>query len=373
MIYLYLYSKRNVYRYGGRTLNITEVKKSATILKAICLWEEIREFAKKHLGEALTVALGTLLSFGDVFGIYPLGIAFACTFGTKYPLVFAGPLISSLFLENGGFCFASTVFSFFAMITMKRLGASEQVRILVSASASCVGVIGCGISPFVFSLLATPVIAIGFSGLLPGKKLVPAPLADWGFLSFGFAVSYSLIGFDLGLFSFAVIVGVFFSLEGGEKGGYLLGGLSGFLLGCVTDFNYGLPMAIGGFVCGAFVRKHRIMSVLLFLAFSDVGALFLCNGENALRYTLSSLWGVGLWLAVSDLFLDKKRNETPFALMTLSSDGKKQLSVAVGGIASMLSAISLTLISPKYIIIMQALFSAVSSSIAAITSSRSSS
>ncbi len=340
VIYLYLYSKRNIYRYGGRTLNITEVKKRTTTLRVICLLEEIREFAKKHCGEAVTVTLGAILSFGEFLGIYPFGIAFACTFGTKYPLAFAGPLVLSLVLENGGFCFASTVLAFLASFTMKRLGASEQARIFASAAASSVGVIGCGIFPFVFSLLATPVLAIGFSGLLPDKKLVPAPLADWGFLSLGFAVAYSLAGFNLGMFSFALIMGVFFSLEGGEKGGYLLGGLSGFLLGCVVNVNYGLPMAIGGFVCGAFVRKHRVMSILLFLSLSDVGVLLLCNGEDGLIYALSSLWGVGLWLAISDLYLDKKRNETPFALMALSTDGKKQLSVAVGGIASMLSAVS---------------------------------
>lgn len=325
-------------------MNVTEVKKKVVLIRIVTFFEKVIAFARLYSFEVATFVSCFFLSFAFVGGVNPFGVCFLCACEKKKNSVLEkisallGVSFSSLFFENGVFTFLSALCAF-AFVTLPKITQfSKGISRVLSFILPVLCFIPLGKTAFFTAVVLCPLFAVAFSGLFHKERAVLPHVADSGFLCLAFACTLAFTNMDFGFLSFGVACAVFFSLEGGEKGGYFLGALSGFFAGLALGAELIVPFVIGGFVCGMYVRKSRSMGVLLLLL---SWAIFVfVTYYRWVGVLISVAWGVSFWVALSGLYLDKKRVEAPQCFSKFKVKSDKKLSEAIGGISLALSSVS---------------------------------
>lgn len=335
-------------------MNVAEVKKKVFLIKTVSLLEKLFYVLKKYRGEICFFFACFFLGLAELSRVRPFGIAFLCAcelkgsasenkWGFKLKEKAAsllGICVGALLFEEGIFFVLGALTSLLVLFLFNVKGRAGILEKLIASAASSLWIASLGYSEAVLMFLAAPIITLAFSGLFHGEKPFFSPMADSGFLCLAFALVNSLSGVGFGFLSFSVALAVFFSLEGGERGGHFLGALCGFFSALAFGGELIVPFVIGGFVCGTYIRKKRIFSIVLFLIAWGVASLCFDAGNFSATNFISIVWGASLWLALSGLFLDKSRVKVPLQFSKNIPRADRKLSDAIGTISLALSGVS---------------------------------
>ncbi len=327
-------------------MNITEVKKKATWLKILTFFERFYDLAKTFSAEITAFLTGFCFDFA-VLGetrIFGLGLLCACH---KYPReiktrisVFLGVSFGTLFFDNGVFVFLAALTAEAASYVLQKRSNTTIVEKIIPPLCASLWFIPVSAAAFVTAVVGILALSLSFSGLFYKSGTVSSAASDCGFLCLSLAVALILSDLEFGILSFGIIAAVFFSLEGGCRGGYFLGALSGFFSGMALDTDLIIPLVISGFVCGFYIKKKRSVGIFLF-SVPWVPYLFETSRESVNWNTVASLlWGVLLWCAISGIYLDKNRIVLPQNFQKVLTNKNKKVSEAIRSVSMTLSGIS---------------------------------
>ncbi len=321
-------------------MNITEVKKKVVKIRLLAIVERAVGMLAENSKEIICFIGAFVLNFGSVWGVRPFGVAFLCACTKGKAFAFAGVILGSFFGQFGWITALSALVAFLCRIILKRFGMSDKAGLFW---ASVISALGLGISkPILLPLMMVlmPALTFAFGGLFHEKKPMAPAFFDAGFLCLAFGVTIAFKDVSTQLFSFGVIAASFFCLEGSERGGHLLGGLSGFFAGLSLGVEYIPPFVLASFLCGIYIRKHRTLG-LFFFSLVSLGLSFaFLNGDEVWRFILSFMWGCVVWVSSCEFFCRGQRVRMPFKDMLEEEYAGKRLSAAIGSISVLLTSIS---------------------------------
>ncbi len=327
-------------------MNITEVRKKVALLRVYTWFERVSGVASAYTSEILAFWGCFFLCFASFDGVRPLGIAFSIAYVkkkrgfTEKVFAFLGVAFGGLFFEDG-LCMVlsgivALLWSFWISFGNKTVGVEK----IVAPVCAAVPFAFLGGKEFLVAILSITAFSLAFSGLFRGRKAVSSALGDCGFLCLAFSVSLIFSPVSLGVLSFGLVTAVCFSLEGCERGGHFLGGLTGFFSGLALGGDFMIPLAIGGFLCGMCVKKNKKISILLFfLGFLPFVVDFVAF-DFSFDIFVDVAWGIALWVSLSELYLNKKRAVAPQPFFSMTESSEKKLSEAIGGVSLALSGVS---------------------------------